>query len=123
MSNTTKLLDTYKITCGIETDMAAATRLKIARATISGWRHGNRHAEADTVELMCAATGENLANWLHAIEAERARTPAAARVWAKLAKVAACFALVASFGLLNVQTASSHGTDSTARNPGTVYIM
>lgn len=92
MNYTNKLLDMYRKSCSISTDMAAAESLGLGRSAVSGWRHGNRHAEADAVEKMCKATGEPVEKWLHLIEAERARTPAAAKVWLRLAQAAATIA-------------------------------
>lgn len=106
MNYTNKLLDMYRSSCSLTTDMAAAESLGLGRSAVSAWRHGNRHAEADAVEKMCKATGEPVAKWLHLIEAERARTPAAAKVWLRLAQVAA--AIVAGFLTLR------HGMDSHA---------
>jgi transcriptional regulator with XRE-family HTH domain len=93
MNYTNKLLDKYREKCSIKTDMGAAESLGLGRSAISGWRHGNRHAEADAVEKMAKAIGEPVQKWLHLIEAERARTPAAAKVWLRLAQAAASITL------------------------------
>lgn len=118
MNYTNKLLDKYREKCSIATDMAAAQSLGLGRSAVSGWRHGNRHAEADAVEKMCKATGEPVEKWLHMIEAERARTPAAAKVWLRLAQAAASFAAI--FVMLK-WGADVHTSAAFALSP--LYIM
>jgi transcriptional regulator with XRE-family HTH domain len=103
MTNTIKLLDKYRQVCSINTDMAAAAKLGLGRSAVSAWRKGDRHAEADTVEIMCKAIGEPLTKWLPLVEAERARSPAIAKVWLRLAQAAAAF--VGAFLILR------HGVD------------
>ncbi|WP_126537674.1 DUF3693 domain-containing protein [Aerosticca soli] len=87
------LLDRYKKALNIGADNAAAESLNITRATISGWRHGKSHPDAESVARMCEVTGEPLAKWLPLIEAERARSPEARKVWLRLAQMAAAMAL------------------------------
>jgi Phage related protein len=120
MSAAINLLDKYKKICSIESDNACAISLKITRATVSGWRVGKAHPDAESVERMCTATGENLAHWLPLIEAERARTPAAKKVWLRLAQAAAAIALV-------VLTNGHHHTTLAmlfaTHNSGGLYIM
>lgn len=103
MTHTTNLLDAYKATLNIPTDMAAAQALGLTRAAVSGWRTGNRHADADTVELMCRGLHEPLSKWLPLIESERARTPAIAKVWLRLAQATAGLAVIYLFSRLDVQ--------------------
>lgn len=93
MTATVQLLDKYKAARGIATDMAAAESLRVGKAAVSKWRNGGGHPDADSVEAMCVAIGEPVAHWLHLIEAERARTPAARRVWLRLAQAAAAIAI------------------------------
>lgn len=93
MNNTNKLLDNYKKVCLLASDNAAAERLGLTRATLSGWRHGKSHANAEAVERMCIAIGAPVRSWLPLIEAERARTPADRKVWLRLAGGAAALAL------------------------------
>lgn len=95
MNNTNKLLDNYKKVCLLASDNAAAERLGLTRATLSGWRHEKSHANAEAVEKMCTAIGEPVRQWLPLIEAERARTPADRKVWLRLAQAAASIATVA----------------------------
>ena len=117
MSATINLLDKYKKVCSLASDNAAAERLHVGRAAVSKWRNGNGHPDAGSVERMCQATGENLAHWLPLIEAERARTPEARKVWLRLAQAAAVIAL--TVGLPPAHA----GTLSSAHNPGSLYIM
>lgn len=120
MSAAINLLDKYKKVCAIESDNACAISLKITRATVSGWRVGKAHPDAESVERMCIATGENLAHWLPLIEAERARTPAAKKVWLRLAQATAAIALV-------ILTNGHHHTTLAmllaTHNSGGLYIM
>jgi transcriptional regulator with XRE-family HTH domain len=95
MTNTNKLLDKFKVVCLAPSDNAAAIKLGLTRATISGWRHGKSHANAEAVERMCEGAGEPLAKWLPLIEAERARTAGDRRVWLRLAQGAASIGLLA----------------------------
>jgi hypothetical protein len=105
MTSTNKLLDKYREVCGYRTDMSAAEGLGISRAAVSAWRHEHRHAEADAIEKMCIATGEPVAVWLHQVEAERARTPAARKVWLRLAQAAACITLIVGITVLTATPA------------------
>jgi len=85
MNTANKLLDKYRQVCLLKSDNAAAIALGIERATVSGWRHGKSKPEADTVAKMATAINEPVGPWLAQIESERARTPAAAKVWLRLA--------------------------------------
>ena len=93
MNASLDLLDRYKKAKGIAADNAAAEALGITRATVSGWRHEKSHPDAESVARMCEATGENVAHWLPLIEAARARTPEARKVWLRLAQMAAAITL------------------------------
>jgi hypothetical protein len=125
MNYTIKLLDKYREVCGIKTDMGAAEALGLGRSAVSGWRHGNRHAEADAVEKMAKAIGEPVGKWLHLIEAERARTPAAAKVWLRLAQAAAAIALAVGLSPAHAATTGTLRTValSGSHDLATVYIM
>jgi transcriptional regulator with XRE-family HTH domain len=123
MSATINLLDKYKKACSITADNACAVSLHVTRATVSGWRLGKSHPDAESVEKMCNAMQEPLRQWLPLIEAERARTPAARKVWLRLAQAAAAIVMTVSFGLLDVQTASAAEVIPSAHNPSTLYIM
>lgn len=120
MSPTINLLDKYKAAAKIASDNACAGALGVTRATVSRWRNGLGHPEADTIEIMCKATSESLAHWLPLIEAERARSPEARKVWLRLAQMAAAITLtVGVFG-----PSSAHAeAGSISRNQPTLYIM
>ena len=85
MSATEKLLDKYAGTCYPRKDIDIAKALKVKKQTVSGWRNGKAHPDAESVERMARAIGEPVGPWLANIEAERARTPAGKQVWLRLA--------------------------------------
>ena len=89
MNTSIILLDKYKKACSIESDNACAVALGVSRQAVSKWRHGENHPEVDVIERMCEATSEPFAHWVHMIEADRARSPAARKAWLRLAQVAA----------------------------------
>lgn len=123
MNDSIKLLDKYAMSCQASKDTDIAARLRVTKQTVSGWRNGRAHPNAEAVEKMCEQMGEPLRKWLPLIEAERARTPADKRVWLRLAKAAAAVILVTSFSRLDIQTATAKGLESFSQNQGTVYIM
>jgi transcriptional regulator with XRE-family HTH domain len=123
MNNSNRLIDLYSQKLSLSTNQAVADRLNIQRPTVSMWRSGKSHPDAVSIEKMCTAIGEPLRQWLPLIEAERAHSPAAKRVWLRLAQAAAAVVMTLSFGLLNVQTAHAEGLQSAAHNQGTLYIM
>ncbi|MGN6236985.1 DUF3693 domain-containing protein [Dyella sp.] len=124
MSNTTTLLDKYKKACSLASDNACAVKLGVTRATVSRWRNDLGHPEADSIEAMCTATGEPVARWLPLIEADRARSPAARKVWLKLAQVAASMLLVVTAAASQRVEAHTISTGFRAIDGGTpVYIM
>jgi transcriptional regulator with XRE-family HTH domain len=86
MTAAIELLDKYKQVCGIDTDMAAADRLGLVRATISMWRHGKTHPSAHTVRAMCEACGEVTIEWLPRIEAARTSNPESKAAWLSVTK-------------------------------------
>ena len=106
MPATIALLDKYKEACSLASDNACAASLGLTRSAVSLWRQGKGHPDADSVERMCTATGESLAHWLPLIEADRARSPAARKVWLRLAQAAAAVALTV--------LAWRHGSDGQA---------
>ncbi|WP_424680881.1 DUF3693 domain-containing protein [Frateuria sp. YIM B11624] len=122
MNATIQLLDKYKAACAILSDNACAISLDVTRAAVSKWRNGQAHPDADSVEKMCTKTGEQLRHWLPLIEAERARTPEARKVWLRLAQTAAAIALTVSFGRLDVHAAPNH-VSLTAGQTSSVDIM
>lgn len=93
MSATIKLLDKFALACSIKQDKDLAAKLRVTKATVSGWRHAKSHPDAESVARMCEATGESVAHWLPLIEAERARNPEARKVWLRLAQMAAAVTL------------------------------
>jgi transcriptional regulator with XRE-family HTH domain len=109
MSATIKLLDKYKQVCSLSSDSACADSLGVTRGAVHLWKKGSSHPDAVSVEKMCNAIKEPLRSWLPLIEAERAHSPAAKKVWLRLAQAAAGVVMAISFGLLNVQTAHAEG--------------
>jgi hypothetical protein len=120
MPTTLDLLDRYKKAREITSDNACAADLGITRATVSRWRNQLGHPEADTVSIMCERIGEPVARWLPLIEAERARTPEAKKVWLRLAQMAAAITL--TIGVFAPHSAHAE-TVTTSRNQPTLYIM
>lgn len=120
MNATIELLDRFKKARGLTSDNAAAGELGVGRAAVSKWRRGDGHPDADSIEAMCAASGEAVARWLPLIEADRARSPAARKVWLRLAQMAAAVTL--AVGLSPAHSAPSAAGFS-AHNSGHVYIM
>lgn len=94
MNATNNLLDKYCKACSITQDKDLAVKLRVTKSAVSNWRTGRAHPDAESVSRMCEATGEHVAHWLPLIEAERARTPEAKKVWLRLAQMAAAIALV-----------------------------
>ena len=111
MNKTIELLDAYKDATGCRSDNAAAERLGVQRATVSKWRNGIGHPEANTVETMARTAGRSAARWVPLIEAERARTREARATWLRIAGTAATIMLVLG-GLLH-QEAKAQGDGST----------
>lgn len=123
MTATISLLDKYKESCSLFSDNACAISLHITRSTVSGWRLGKSHPDAESVEKMCLAVGDPLRQWLPLIEAERSTSPANKRVWLRLAQTAASLAgaflifqhtsdahAAATFALLPVDIMRTSGT-------------
>lgn len=100
MNKTIELLDAYKDATGCKSDNAAAERLGVQRATVSKWRNGIGHPEANTVETMARTAGRSAAKWVPLIEAERARTQQARATWLRVAGTAAAMLLIVG-GLLH----------------------
>jgi len=104
---TIKLLDKYREVCSLNSDNAAAVKLGISRSAVSLWRGGKGHPEADSIEKMCEATGENIARWMPLIESERARSPGARKAWLRLAQLAAGVAAVFLYSHIDGHTANA----------------
>jgi len=121
MNSTIILLDKYRVSCSLKSDNACAVSLGIGRAAVSKWRNGTGHPEADSIERMCKATGEPIAKWLPLIEAERARTPEAKKVWLRMAHIASAITLLLAMNLHSSKAYAS--TEIGSHNPETVYIM
>lgn len=122
MNPTITLLDKYADVCKHASDSATARALKVQPSAVNNWRHGRSHPDAESIERMCIATGDSVAHWLPLIEAERARTPEAKRVWLRLAQAAAV--VVLAFGLdVHTAKAGSPHSEAYACNSDRVYIM
>ena len=112
MKATEKLLDKYAEACYARTDSEIAARLKVKKQTVSGWRNGKAHPDADSVEKMAIAIGELPGPWLASIEADRARTPAARMVWLRLAQT---FGITLTLALIiTLPTHVAHATVTTS---------
>lgn len=129
MNHTIKLLDKFRETCLLRTDMAAAAKLGVGRGTVSAWRHGNRHAEPESVEAMAKAVGWDAEEWVLRVQADREAqvNPTRAKVWLRCAErisgTAAAIAL--TFGLA-VYTSNSNASEAGlnfAKNPPSVYYV
>ena len=120
MSATIKLLDKFALACSIKQDKDLAAKLRVTKATVSGWRHAKSHPDAESVARMCEATGESVAHWLPLIEAERARNPEARKVWLRLAQMAAAIALTVGLHPAHAETTPPSGH---VAQSAVVYIM
>lgn len=88
----------------------------MTRQGVHQWRKGMSWPSEDHVIAMANAIKEPAERWFVAINADRA-SPAARKVWLRLAQIAAMIALT-------VGIAPAHaGTVSAPHNPGHVYIM
>ncbi|WP_158543215.1 helix-turn-helix domain-containing protein [Dyella psychrodurans] len=118
MNATNNLLDKYAEICAVSFDKDIAAKLRVSKQAVSNWRKGHAHPDAESVERMCEATNESVAHWLPLIEADRARTPEARKVWLRLAQAAASIALII------MATKHGHGAESAqALLLSPVYIM
>jgi transcriptional regulator with XRE-family HTH domain len=123
LNTTISLLDKYCEVCKHASDSAAARALKVQPSAVNNWRHGRSHPDAESVERMCLAIGESVAKWLPLVEAERARSPEAKRVWLRLAQAAAVITLAIG---LDVYTPESKATAVDLRpadNNGCSYTL
>ncbi|MFK2904955.1 hypothetical protein ISP17_13420 [Dyella ginsengisoli] len=93
MSAVNNLLDKYRETCSLPSDSAVADSLHIKRQAVHQWRKGVSWPSEDHVLEMTKAMQEPAERWFIAISADRA-SPAARKVWLKLAQVAASLLLV-----------------------------
>lgn len=120
MNATNKLLDKYALACSTAMDKDLAAKLRVTKQAVSNWRKGNAHPDAESVARMCEATGEQIAHWLPLIEAERARTPEARKVWLRLAQMAAAVALTVGLFPAHAEAATPLGNVAQSAH---VYIM
>ena len=95
MNASNQLIALYRATLSLTTNQSVADKLSVKQPTVSMWLNDKSHPDAESIEKMCTAIGEPLRKWLPLIEAERARTPAARKVWLRLAQAAASFAALA----------------------------
>lgn len=102
MTAAIELLDKYKQTRSIASDNACAKALGVTRAAVSAWRNGLRHPESNVIAQLATGVGEDVGYWLARIEAERARTPEAAKPWAALARRLGHAAAVAGLGAMYI---------------------
>lgn len=93
MSAVNNLLDKYREACSLTSDSAVADSLHIKRQAVHQWRNGVSWPSEDHVLAMTKAMHEPAERWFIAISADRA-SPAARKVWLKLAQVAASLLLV-----------------------------
>lgn len=115
MESVNILLDRFAKTCYATKDKEIAARLHVRPSSISNWRHGTSKPEPESIEKMADAIGEPIGKWLAAIEAERARTAEAKRVWLRLAAALGTTAAVAL-------TATPHASAAPQR-PNTAYCV
>jgi DNA-binding XRE family transcriptional regulator len=95
-TTTLAVLAAYKERCGIASDYAAAKALGVTHATISNWRNGKSHAQADLAAKMAEACGLDVLGVLAAIEADRAQNEAVRKVWRRFGRAAFLALWVAS---------------------------
>lgn len=118
MNAAIKLLDKFAEVCKQQSDSETARSLKVRPSAVNNWRHGRAMPDAESIERMCEATGEDLAHWLPLIEADRARTTGSRNAWLKLAKAAAaCIAIYTAIRL------NAHAHEIAAFMLSPVYIM
>lgn len=125
MSAGIKLLDKYAASCSLSRDKDIAQRLRVTKATVSGWRHGKAHPNPEAIGKMCTAISEPLSAWLPLIESERSRTPEDSKVWLRLVQGAAALAIAASITTsIDLESAAQAlSLAVSAHSQGTLYIM
>lgn len=101
MSAVNNLLDKYREARSIASDSALAESLRITRQGVHQWRKGLSWPSEDHVIAMANAIGEPAERWFVAINADRA-SPAARKIWLRLAQAAAAFAVIYLFSRLDV---------------------
>jgi transcriptional regulator with XRE-family HTH domain len=106
-NTTNKWLDKYLATCYAKQDKEIAGKLRVRQSTVSIWRSGRAHPDAESIEKMTNAIGEPVGPWLAQIEAERARTPANRQVWLRLAATLGTALAIAITALPATVTASA----------------
>lgn len=100
METTTKLLDQVKVRYGLPSDYALAAKLEVTRAGISSYRTGRSHLGDDAALKVAELLELDAGYVLASMEAERAQTDAARKVWEQAADrlkhygVAAALAMV-----------------------------
>ena len=124
MSAVNNLLDKYREARSIASDSALAESLHITRQGVHQWRKGLSWPSEDHVIAMATAIGEPAERWFVAINADRA-SPAARKVWLRLAQAAAAFAMIYLFSHLDVQMHDAFLASSLyiMRNCGIVLIL
>ena len=122
MSATIKLLDKYRKTCLTPSDNAIAVSLGLSRTAVSRWVNGAAHPDAEHIEKMAQAIGEEPGPWLVAIQAERTHGDKNKKAWLRLAAtlgttLALATVIVPShaFGRLDVQTMTAYCVKFTHR--------
>jgi transcriptional regulator with XRE-family HTH domain len=124
MNHTNILLDKYREVCSLRTDMAAAAKLGVGRGTVSAWRHGNRHAEPESVEAMAKAAGLDAEEWVLRVQADRESTvnPKRAQVWLRCAqRISASAAGIALALGLAVYSPKSHAESHVYNNETSIH--
>jgi len=117
-----RLLDKYRETCSLPSDMALATSLGIKRQSVHAWRHGTAWPSDEHIHAMASAIGEESMSWLIPIHAERASGPVK-KDWLQLAKSLgyAAASITAVIGLA-VYTPESKAS-GVVNNNGTGYTL
>lgn len=97
MTIATELLDRWKKAQGIESDNAAAIKLRVTRSAISSWRQIGKKPEAATVKRMAEDLGEDPTGYVLMIESEKQKSADSKRAMVELARkfgpFAACILL------------------------------
>ena len=107
MGNVALLLDKARARRSIASDNALGAQMGKSRQTISQWRSGVTHPTDDDVLRLCAMAGEDCAEWLVRVAADRATSAQVAKAWATLAKRLGAAASLAVVALLPYSEASA----------------
>lgn len=84
MSTSTELLDTLKGLPGIKSDYAIAKALDVHTQQVSRWRTGTGQMSPDYIAKAAELAGLDPAPLIAKVEAERAQTPAARKLFEQL---------------------------------------